>query len=132
MAGIEDNGIMDQIAQGIYNSKDKLDQALRSVMPDADDLQATAEINAVNNDTIRSSAGSTFAASQRTISQRQEESRLQTFMDDFRGAIKDLTDQPILVHVDGRTIAVATRDPLDEELGYKERDRNYNTGRRPR
>ena len=62
----------------------------------------------------------------------QEESKLMQMITRLLSEFEDLANRPVEIEVtlDGRVIARTLRDPMDRELGKKERDKNQAKGRK--
>lgn len=118
------------IGGAIEDGKKKVQRKLKDMLqvPDIGETEMDLSVNARNN------AGGSFATASNTNTQRssgkEATSAMAAQVRELGEAVRRLAQQPVYVQIDGRNVAIATRDPIDEQLGYKERDRNYGKGRR--
>lgn len=133
-----DEGFGEGIDKGARKATGPLKKLMNDMLSIAEDEQIS--LKPLEWDTTVSNGGSYAQGSDYASASSQHANgggraqntfqNLEQWMRRMLEAIERMGGQPIYVEVDGRTIAVATRDPMDEQLGYKARDDQYAKGRK--
>lgn len=111
------------ITHSIEADENKVQQALKHLL-EVPDVNREVELPISSNELTKGNGTST----QRV----QETSQVKKMLSSLLDKIDDLGNRPIEIEVtlDGRVLARVTRDPMDRELGKKNRDKNQAKGRK--
>lgn len=116
------------ISEGIYKGRKAVQEAMDDIL-EMPDLEAP-ELYAAETLTGSNYGRSSYAAPKDTSTSGGISDKIGRLADKIDAFVANAGKEPVYVQIDGRTIAVATRDPLDQELQYKSIDDDFSKGRR--